>query len=101
EAASVALGAGGISTIAAQEHADMELVFLALEVVEESAHAEEFAFAVENEIAVLFGEIDPRHIERNSGSLGVTLQVGEQRTILGFGPRLDCAIAQRLQFVGN
>ena len=79
----------------------MELVFLALEMVEESAHAEEFAFAVENEIAVLFGEIDPRHVERNSGSFGVTLQVGKQRAVLGLGPGLDGAFAQGFQLVGN
>ena len=79
----------------------MELVFLALEMGEESAHTEEFTFAVENEIAVLFCEIDPRHVEGNSGGFGVALQVGEQRAILGLGPGLDGAFAQRLQFVGN
>ena len=37
----------------------MQLVFLALQMGEESAHAEKFSIAVQNEIAVLFVQVDP------------------------------------------
>ena len=72
---SVALGAGGVSAITAQENANMELVFLTLEMAEESAHAEEFAFAVEYQVAMLLRHIDPGHIERDACLLRISLQV--------------------------
>src|SRR4029077_9487309 len=79
----------------------MELVLLALEVVEETAHAEETALAIEHQLLVLRIELNPRYIERNTGLLGVAPQVGEQGTIFRLRPRLDCALRQSFRPVRN
>src|SRR5215472_12198812 len=67
----------------------------------ESTHAQKLAIAVEYKGAVLFGQIDPGHVEWNTRRLRIPLQVGKQRTILWFGPRLDCSLCQRFHLVGD
>ena len=58
--------ASRVSAIAAEEDAHMQLVFLALEIVEEAAYAEELAFAVNHHPALLRVELGPRNIERDA-----------------------------------
>src|SRR5215467_7508832 len=73
EAGSVAIGAGRISAVAAEKHPDVEFVFLAFEMGKETADTQEFAVTVQDEIAMLFVEVDPSHVERNSCDLGIAL----------------------------
>ena len=46
-------------------------------------------------------QIRPRQIERNARLLGITLQIGEQRTILRLRPRLNRTFGQALNLVRN
>ena len=67
----------------------------------ESAHSQKFTLAIEHQIPVLLGEVDPCHVQRDPGCLRVSLQISEQRPVLRLGPRLDRAFGQRFQLVGN
>src|SRR5882724_10136561 len=79
----------------------MQLVFLALEVIEKSAYAEELAFALNHHTALLGVKISPSDVKRDARLLGEALQFGKQGSILGLGPGIDGAFVQRLRFVGN
>ena len=48
---------------------------------------------------MLFVKVDPCHIQRNAGLLGVALQIREQRAIFRLGPGLNRAIGQGLHLV--
>ena len=79
----------------------MQLVFLALEVIEKSAYAEELTFAFNNHATLLGVKISPGDVERDARLLCEALQLGKQGSILGLGPGIDGAFVQRLRFVGN
>ena len=59
----LAVGAGLIAAIAAEEHADVDLVLLPLEPLEEAVDAVEVAAAVQHELALALGQLAPRHVE--------------------------------------
>src|SRR5271166_1963168 len=99
QAQTAALGADRIAAIAAEEDAHVQLVLLALEVREETAHAREFAVAAHDEVLLLGREVLPRHIERNAGGARVAAHLGRERPVLGLGPRLDGAFRQRQRLV--
>jgi hypothetical protein len=90
-----------VAAIAAEEDAHMQLVFLALEIIEEPAYAGELAFAFHHHTALLRVKLGPGNIERNAGLFGETLEFGEQRPVFGLGPGIDGAFVQGLRFVGN
>ena len=99
-----ASGAQRVSAIAAEKNADVQLVFLALEMLKESANAAKPRppSTSPNDEPLLFGvEFIPRHVQRNFGLPRKALQLGEQRPIFWFRPGLDRAFVQRLAFVGN
>ncbi len=90
-----------VTTIPAQEDTHMELVFLALQVIEESAHARELAFAIDDRFLLLGIEIVPGHIQRNLGRFGEAFEFREQRTVLWLRPWLHGSFVQGLCFVRN
>ena len=79
----------------------MQLVFLALQVGKESAHPQKLPLAAKHEIFVFIVQIRPWRIEGNARLLGITLQIGEQRTILRLRPRLNRTFRQALDLVRN
>src|SRR6266571_6043999 len=91
---SAARGAYRVSAVAAQEHAHMQLVFLALQVAEETAHPWELCFAVDDQLLMLRIQIRPRHIQRNFYLLREAPQFREQRTVFRLGPGLDRAVIE-------
>ena len=101
QAQPAALRAEGISAISAEEDAHMQLVFLALQMLEESAHAPELVVALDHPALLLGAQIGPGHIERNAGRARVAPHLGRQRLVLRLGPRLDRAFRQRQRLVGN
>ena len=50
---------------------------------------------------MLFVKVDPCHIQRNAGLLGIPFQVRKKWPILRLSPRLNGAIGKRLQLVRN
>ena len=93
--------AGRVPAIAAEEDAHVQLVFLALEIIEEAAYAGELAFAFDHHAALLRVKLGPRNIERDVGLLGEALELGEERPVFGLGPGIDGAFVQGLRLVGN
>ena len=104
-----ATGAGRVAAVLGQQHPDVHLVGLALQVLEEAAHAVPLLVPVAGPVGRAFqhpfvlgrGELAPGGVARNAGLAGVLHQV-----VLAFFPgrrlqRLDGAIAQGLAVVGN
>ncbi|MNX16520.1 hypothetical protein D3C86_463880 [compost metagenome] len=93
-----------VAAVLRQEHADVHLVGLALQVAEEAAHAVPLLVpvavlvvgrALDHPVLLLLGELVPRRVARNAGGLGVAHEV-----VLRLFPRgrldgLDGAGAQR------
>ncbi len=97
-----AVRARQVAAIAAQEHADVHLVLLALEPREEPADARVVAaVALDDDAALLVGEILPGRVEPDVQPLGVALERGQLRAVVRLGPRLDRAAANRLGLVGH
>ena len=65
QAGSMAGGTHGISPIAAQEYADMKLVFLPLQIVKETAHSRKTPFAFNQQSLMFAIQFVPGHIQRN------------------------------------
>ena len=102
--------ARGVGTILREQHADVHLVALGLEPRKEAAHAvpdarPRFApalpvrLAFEHPLALLVGELAPRHVERDAAFLGVGDQIVLRFAEAGRLPRLDRAVAERARFV--
>src|ERR1700693_4832807 len=85
----------------AEKYAHVHLVFLALEMIEEAAHARKLAFPIDDHPALLGLELRPGDIKGNVHLFGTALQLSEKRAIFGLGPGLDGAFIQRLRLVGN
>ena len=97
-----AVRAGQVAAIAAQEHADVHLVFLPLEPAEEAADAlVRVAVAFDDEALFLVGELRPRDVEGDLRLLRRALQLGELRAIVRLAPRLDGAFLDRLRRIGH
>src|SRR3984893_864501 len=97
----VAVRAQRISAITAQKDADVQLIFLVLQMIEESTNSQKLPLAVENQVSVFRLEVHPRYIERNPRLFGIAFQVRKKRTVLRLGPRLNGAIGQGLNPVWN
>src|SRR6202021_1952670 len=69
--------------------------------MEESTHSQIAPFAIEYKLLLRFIQARPRNLQRDTGLLGVTLQVGQERTILRFRPGIDRALSQGFGFVGD
>ena len=110
ESRAAAVGARRVAAVLGQQHADVHLVGLALQVLEEARDAipllAPVAFlvvgrAVDHPGFLFRRELVPRRVARDAGGFGVAHQV-----VLGFFPRrrldwLDGAGAQRQALVGN
>ena len=101
--------AGRVAAVLRQEHADVHLVGLALQVLEEALDAVPLLVpvalplrrAVDDEVALRFIELRPRRVARDAGLAGV-LQHVLLRVFPGRGHQgLDCTRAQRLAVVGD
>jgi len=101
QASPPASGAQRVSAIAAEKHADVQLVLLALEILKKSADAAEAAVAIDNQFLLLGVQFMPRHLQRNFGLAREALEIGEQGPVLGFRPGLDGAFVQGLALVGD
>src|SRR6516164_9728400 len=77
----------------------MQLVFLALQVAEETPNPGKSLFTLDDQMAMFGLQSGPRDIERNSPRPGKALQFGSQGAVLRLGPRLNRAFAQSLRGV--
>src|SRR5260370_385583 len=96
-----ASGAKRVTTIAAEEHAHVQFVLLALEMLEEATHAAEIAVTIDNKLLLLGVEFIPGHVQRNPCLPREALQFGEQRPVLWLRPRLDRTFVQRLALIAD
>ncbi len=109
QARAAAGAAGRVAAVLRQEHADVHLVGLALQVLEEAPHAVPLLVPVagpvgrafDGPVALRLRQLAPRRVARNAGLAGVLHQV-----VLAVLPGrrlhgLDGAIAQRLAVVGD
>ena len=90
-----------ISPVTAQKHADVELVFLSLQALEESADSRKPVLAIHNYVLIFRAEFIPRHIQRNFSQSREAFEFREQRAIFRFGPGLNRTFIQSLAFVGD
>src|SRR5580658_8344950 len=79
----------------------MQLVFLALQVQEKSAHTGEPATAIDNQRLLFVAEFVPGNIQGNPDLAREPLKLGKQRTVFRLGPRLDRTFIQSFALVGN
>ena len=102
--------AGRVAAVLGEQHADVHLVRLRLQVVEEAAHAVpllvpaaafEGRVTIDDPVALRFGHLCPRRAARDVGCSGVAHQVVLALLPGGGLHRLDGAIAQRLALVRN
>ena len=105
----VAHGARGVAAVLRQQHPDVHLVGLALQVLEEAAHAVPLlvplalpvGVAFDHPMAVRLGQLGPRGVARDAVGTGVAHQVVLALRPSGRLQRLDGAVAQGLAPVGN
>src|SRR6267378_5986766 len=92
-----------ITAEAAQENADMQLVFLALQQIEKTfdPFVLVLGIALENQAALFGSELPPRHVRRNSAPARPSFCFLEKYAVAGFRPRLDGAVVERLAWVGH
>src|SRR5262249_32612632 len=86
-----------VTAIAAQKHANVQLVFLALEPAEESFDAREILLrvALENRVALRCGQVAEWHVDWNTLRARVLPHLHRKLSVLRLGPRLDRAVPQR------
>src|SRR5581483_11174982 len=94
-------GTQGISAIPAEKHADVQLVFLALQVGKEAAYSPEAIISLEDGLLLLARELVPGNVQWYACLTRIALQFGEKRTVFGLSPGLDGALRQSFRFVGN
>jgi hypothetical protein len=76
----------------------VHLVFLAFEPAEEPADAAVAgAVPLDDQAALIVGQVLPRRVERDAQPLGLPLQLGQLRSVVRLRPRLDRALANRLR----
>src|SRR5262249_35762694 len=103
QARAVALQAERVTAIAAEKHADVKLVLLALQPSEESLHAgvPGGAITFDDGVALRGSELPERRVERNLALLGETPQVIPQRAEARLGPGLDGALLNGFAGIGD
>src|SRR5246127_5585046 len=92
------LGTNGISAVAAQKHAHVELVLFALEPIEETLHAIELVFRItlEDEPALLGSKLSPRDICGNAAASRPFASLLQEHAVTRLGPGFDRAVIERL-----
>ena len=110
QACAVAGRAGRVRAVLREQHADVHLVRLALQPVEEAPHpvpdagpgglpVHPLGLAFQHPVAVLVLYLAPGGVERDAALLGVLLDVGLAFLEAGRLPRADRAVAQALRLV--
>src|SRR5579863_558076 len=79
----------------------MQLVLLALQIVEEAADSGKASFAFDYQALLLRVQLGPGNIQRNLRLAREALQIRAQRAVFGFCPRLDGALVQGLRLIWN
>src|SRR5438270_1579459 len=90
-----------ISSIPAQKHPHMQLVFLALQHGKEALDTGKFVFTFNHPLLLLRFHLIPRQVQRDPGRPGKLPQLALKGAILGLGPGLNRAFAQRFGYVGD
>ncbi len=99
---SFALRTQSVAAILAQHHAHVQFVFFALQVSEESMHAQKGSVPVQHECLLRAAHLSPRRVERNPMlPLRLSRSSALVGPILGASPGIDRAFIQRLLLVGN
>src|SRR5262249_30514366 len=94
-----AVGANRIAAITAEKYADVQLVLLALQVLEEAAHSPELLVTIHDEALLFCGQIMPRQIIRHAGSTRVAPHLGSVGSIFRLGPWIDRTFGQRERLI--
>ena len=79
----------------------MQLVFLSLEMREESTDTDEIVVAIHDRLVLLMGELKPRNIYGNPFLSRPSAKFGENGPIFWFGPRFNGAFGKGLRFIGD
>src|SRR6185437_12031263 len=96
-----ALGAKRVSAVLGQHDAHVQLVLLALQILEESVDARKAARAFEYEGLLFQRQVKPGDAGGDAVLLRRALEFGEVRAVLGAVPRINGAFVECLRFVGN
>src|ERR1017187_4860570 len=99
QAGSATRRAKRVAAIAAEKHADVQLVLLALQMLEEAADAAETAGTIDNHLLLLGVQFIPGHVQRNFRLPREALKLGEQRPVFWLRPGLNRTFIQGLAFV--
>ena len=99
EAGAAAIRAREVTTIPAQEHADVHLVLLPFEPPEKAANPFVVAVTLDDELPLRVGQLVPGHVETGAGLPGRALEVRELRPVVWLAPRLDGAVIDRFRAV--
>ena len=101
QARAVALRTSRISAITAQKNADVQLVFLPLQILEESAHAQELSFPIQNKFLLRWLELCPGTSSGIPACLAKRFISVNTRPVFRLVPRIDRSFAQRFRLVRN
>ena len=99
QALAFALRAARIAAVFREHDADVQLVLLALHEPEESMHAGKRAFPFQHETLLRGGQIEPRHVQRNTLLTRRATHLGVIRAILRTRPWIDRAVVEGLALV--
>ena len=103
QAGAVAVGASGVTAVAAEKNADVQFVFFALEPVEKTfdAFVAFFFVAVENGVALGDGQVAVGDVNGNPLGACEFAHFDGQLAVARLSPRFDRAIGERFAFVGD
>src|SRR5207302_9995444 len=98
-----AVWAGGITSVAAEEDANMQLVLLSLKPSKEAFNSRKscVAIAFDDAFSLFDSKLTERHIQRNSARAGEPFEVLPKRAITRLGPRLNSAFVNGLAAIGD
>ena len=104
-----AAGTREVSAISAEKHADVYLVFLALEPAEEPADpfvaltraCRRVVAPVDDEPLLVGGQLGPGDVEAHFAFSRGPFQLGQLSAVVRLAPRLDGALADRLRRIGD
>ena len=98
---SPALGAEGVTAVAAEKDPHVQLVLLALEILEESPDAREVVVAFDHPTLLLGGQPVVRRIQGHAGRARQPFHLVREVAVARLGPGLDRTFSQRLAFIGD
>ena len=96
-----ALGAERVAAVAAEKDPHVQLVLLALEVLEEAPDAAEVVVALDHPVPLLGGQPVVGRVERHARRARQPFHLIVHVPVARLGPRLDRAFSQRFAFIGD